>query len=136
MECVKCGAPAPKKVLSFSNKWTCPDCCKAPTKLIDALKLLYNSGVPGRYVYVSELSNNLSKVKNSFIEGLELNNPYCTIYLTLPDGVPHLSGKFDTIFIDSGFASTKEVQDLNLLEEFGEVMWVDPTSMEIDHDSL
>lgn len=134
MNCSRCDVKAPEKLRTIGNEWLCPDCTAVPTKIIDVLKILYNSGVPGRYAYISEFTNNLDKVKNAFIERQALNNPYCTIYLSLPDGARHLQGRFDTIFVDRGFMTVNEILSLNLLDEFGEITWVDPTSQEIDRD--
>lgn len=134
MNCKRCDKPAPNKIISITDNWTCPDCARAPSKLVDVLKILYNSGVPGRYAYISELTNNLDKIRRVFIERQSLDNPYCVIYLSLPDGASYLQGKFDTIFVDSGFASYDDIAKLDLLDEFGEIVWINPTSQELDHD--
>jgi hypothetical protein len=132
--CIKCGSQSPENVIptpSCGNTWKCPNCIKEPVLLIDVLKAAYTSGFPGHYLYISEFTNNLDKVNQSFVEGVEFNNPACTITLVLPEGVGHLRREYDAIFVDSGLSSVDDLNEILPLEEWGEIHFVHPTTMEI-----
>lgn len=130
MICSKCSAPAPNNLISFNNStWTCPSC--ESVKLQEELHKLYKIGQPARYLYISDLSNNLDKVSSYFTESVSMENPLCTITLTSPEGCPHLKGHFDGVYIDRGCVTEADLRCV-LLTNDGYVKWVEGTSQIID----
>lgn len=131
MDCLKCKKPAPSNVIGFSGikSWVCPDC--EVVKLQDELHKLYQTGAPGRFVYVSDLTNNLDKVNQYFTESVALTNPFCSITLTTPEGCSQLAGAYDGAYIDRGCV-TEDHLGLIVLSPQGFVKWVDGTTQYVE----
>ena len=131
LTCSKCGDLAPSNVSLLPGKILTCDPCSRKLTLFEELRCAYVSGMPGRYLYISELSNNLDKLSAFFQTDINMSNPFCKIILTMPMGIAHLHTKFDTIYIDTGCISSGDASLLPL-EEFGLIKWVNATTMELE----
>ena len=77
-------------------------------------------------VYISDLSNNLDKINKHFKECVDLDNPFCTITLTLVDGISRLSGGYDVVFIDNDINGKDSLLNALDIKPSGVVKWVEP----------
>lgn len=126
LKCQKCDKPGPGNVLVMhAASWICDDCHTRYLK--DELLDLYNQGIPGRYLYVSELTVNLEKVRQFFVESVDLNNPHCSIVLVTPWSIPQLQTDFDGVYIDRDSCSPTDMEQIRM-HDFGYLKMVDPTT--------
>lgn len=79
-----------------------------------------------KMVYISDLSNNLDKINKHFKECVDLDNPFCTITLTLVDGISRLSGGYDVVFIDNDINGKDSLLNALDIKPSGVVKWVEP----------
>jgi hypothetical protein len=108
MNCENCKIEAPETLRSLTPTWLCPICTEKPFEHFLPLKTVMQTiyeeckqlNQQVKMVYVSDLDNNLDKINKHFRESVMLDNPFCTITLTLPNGVPLLNGPYDFIFVD------------------------------------
>lgn len=70
-------------------------------KLVNELVRLYNLGIPAKILYISDLTNNLSKVQAHMKENVDfsLNKPV-SITLSTIEGFPLLQAHYDVVFLD------------------------------------
>ena len=127
MKCSKCEVEAPDNLIVLGKEWTCPNCETPKETVIDKLEQNYKSMGPSRILYVSEFTNNLFKVEQHFNENVLMDNPFCSISLTLPVGTSMLKGRYDKVYIDEKAISEEEA--LKLLQDHGELRWVQPTTL-------
>lgn len=126
MNCSKCAIASPSNVYMFpGTKWLCEKCVAPPATVQSEIAVHYRTGLPGRYLYVSELSNNLDKVQNYIIENIPLNNPYCSITLVEPPGLEQLTTAYDGVYFDRNCLSASQ-KSLIQLAPFAFVKEVDP----------
>ena len=131
MNCSKCETEAPSNISLFpGNVYTCGECLKKNKNIAHELADIYMLGFPGRYLYISELTNNLDKVQNYLIETIPMDHPFCTITLVEPAGLSHVTGAFDIVYIDQNAVSPAEVEHIELAEH-GVVKYVNPTTQEL-----
>jgi hypothetical protein len=132
MNCTKCSVEAPTNIMAFpGTKWTCSACLSPPkATVLEELKSLYVSGMPGRFIYVSDFTGNLDKAQRFFIENLDMDNPHCIIYLTLPVGLVHLTNGFDGAYIERDAVSPTELAKIQM-NEGAFLKWTDPSTMEL-----
>lgn len=131
MQCIKCNIEAPSNLsIINSSEWVCENCASNTRTVLRYLSDEYKRGIPGRFVYISELTNNLDKVQQLFRAEMDMNNPFCTVVLTSPIGMGMLRGKFDTVFVDKDSVPA-ELIGLISLEDFGKIYWVDPVTQQI-----
>jgi hypothetical protein len=126
--CVDCKQPSPEGVRHLCKLWVC-EACKAKDRITlpELMVSRYVSELPGRYLYISEFTNNLEKVQSAVLDSSDIHNPFITIFLTEPEGIPHLRGKFDEIYYDRDCITPTMAHSLPL-NEFGELRAVDPTT--------
>jgi hypothetical protein len=104
--------------MSFlKDSWTCPICAEKPfdnfAPLKTVMEAIYHEckqvSQTVKMVYISDLSNNLSKIKQHFNECVDLDSPLCTITLVYPDGVHLLNGTYSFVFIDNDITDKQEL---------------------------
>lgn len=128
MVCSKCGIAAPDNLLALGGVWACDNCASPPKHITHELHDQYNKEGPGRYLYISELTNNLDKVAQYFTEEVDMSNPYGTVTLVVPEGIDQLQGQYDAIYLDSGSMNEQEVINRIRLADFGLFKLVNPTT--------
>lgn len=133
MKCLYCTSDSPENLLLISKSWTCPTCLEKPHKDFLPLKVELSSKykecrqVEGtRLLYISDLENNLWKIEKYFNECLDLDNPYCTITLSLVDHIDRLVGDFDGVYIDRDINDKEGLINHLPIKEFGYVKFVEP----------
>jgi hypothetical protein len=130
MKCIKCNLDSPENVVAINKEWVCPF-CEIPKKLVtEALEEKYHSMGPYKLLYVSDFSNNLFKVEQHFHENTLMDNPFSSITLTQYPGLGMLKSKYDIIYADKEVATVNELTPF--LDDGGEIVWVKPTTMEIE----
>lgn len=130
-ECVRCRAPAPPNLYRFDHKvsWRCEKCSAVHLK--DELSFKYNNGQPGRYLYISDMTNNLAKIRQHFLENMDMTNPSCAVILVTPVSLKGVHGEFDVVYVDKGSITEPSEFDIIKLKEGGKFVIVDPTSQNI-----
>lgn len=143
MNCDYCKNPAPENVEFLRESYVCAICKEKPFDHFRPLKVeledLYHvcKQVPGmRILYISDLTNNLAKIKQHFLESVDLSNPPCTVVLVLPQGIDQLMGSFDGVYIDSDIPDKELMVSALDIPENGYVKWVEPTRQAILVDYL
>lgn len=130
MKCSKCETAAPENLVAFpSTPWICEKCSETKDLLAELTKI-YTSGYPGRYLYISEFTNNLDKVQTYFLNNLDMNNPYCSVTLSSPIGIIMLPRAFDGVYIDKGSLTEAEQSLINLVPG-AFIKYVDPTTQNL-----
>lgn len=131
MKCKHCGLESPENVVAIRKEWNCAICLENPFEKFVPLKIeleeRYHDSKPGRYVYISDLSNNLSKIEHHFKEAVDLNNPLCTITLVHPEGVNKLQGVYDGVYIDKDLNDKDVLVEMIELSSRAYVKLVEPT---------
>lgn len=129
-KCKHCGKESPENVIAIRKEWNCAICLENPFDKFIPLKIeleeRYHDTKPGRYVYISDLSNNLSKIQHHFEECVELDNPATTITLVHPEGVDQLVGIYDGVYIDKDLNDKEFLVDMIELSSRGYVKLVEP----------
>ena len=130
MKCKHCNNDSGNNVVSIRKEWTCPICIENPFDKFVPLKIeleeRYHDSKPGRYVYISDLSNNLSKIQRHFEECVDLNNLLCTVTLVHPEGVNQLQGVYDGVYVDKDINDKDVLIDMIELSSRGYVKLVEP----------
>jgi hypothetical protein len=78
-----------------------------PLKVV--LEELYKSGQPYSVVYISDISNNLSKIHDHFTKEIDLNNLGFTLTLCLAQGFGRLQGTYTHAFIDKDISDPEVI---------------------------
>ena len=128
MKCEKCETIAPENLAAIGKVWVCEECACEPVHLFEELHNQYRKLGPGRYVYISELTNNLDKAAQYFMEEVNMDNPFCTVTLVMPEGLNQLSGPYDVVYIDTGCMEEQKVRNQVLIADFGMLRLVNPTT--------
>jgi hypothetical protein len=130
--CKVCKVEAPANVLLFRNvSWICENCMDRPL-LKDVLVQLYREDrlEPARYIYISEFTNNLDKIRDQLIENVELSHPYCNVTLMLPAAVHRLFLSYNGVFYDKDCIPDGELETVKLRAN-GFKRAVDPTTQKL-----
>lgn len=128
MHCSKCRVEAPENLISLTTEWLCEQCGSSALHLLQELRLRYESPEPARYVYLSELSNNLDKVAEFFKTQIPLNNPFCSVTLCMPHAMRLVHGAYDGVYADKGAATAEEIQALIKLKPTSFIAFVEPST--------
>lgn len=128
MKCAKCEKEAPENLLAIGRVWTCESCASPAIPLSIELADQYSKEGPGRYMYVSELTNNLDKIARFFHEEVDMSNPYATITLVVPEALEQLQGQFDVVYMDTGCVTIQDLMNKIQIADFGVVKLVNPTT--------
>jgi len=138
MNCTYCKVEAPENVRFLKDSYVCPICTEKPfvnyLPLKEELLQIYNncrqvSGI--KLLYISDLSNNLSKINQYFRESVDLNNPWCTITLTFPSGIDKLNGGYDGVYIDNDINDKDSLINSIDIKDTGYVKFVEPIKQTI-----
>jgi hypothetical protein len=103
-------------------------------KLLEELVRLYNLSLPIKILYVSELSNNLSKVHKHLNESVDFSvNPGCTITLAYPSpgALKALQGGYDLVYIDNDISEKDYVLYNVKAKEEAMAFIIEPIKQEI-----
>jgi hypothetical protein len=85
---------------------------------------------PARFLYISEFTNNLDKVRDELIENVELSHPYCNVTLLLPSAVHRLFLSYNGVFYDKDSIPSGELDTIKLRTN-GFKRAVDPTTQKL-----
>lgn len=133
LNCSICQIVAPENLTFLKESWICPLCADKPLEgsllLKDEMERLYHNcrrQESTKLLYISDLSNNLSKINNHFKECVDLDNPFCTITLTLVEGIDRLNGGYDVVFIDQDINGKDGIVNALDIKPTGVVKFVEP----------
>lgn len=129
VKCSKCMTNGPDNIVSLGGTWECPGCVKV--NLVDDIKRVYANATAGRFVYISEFENNLSKVHTRLVEEMALDKLLVSISLVHHSGITNLKGIYDGVYYDSGSVSPNDLQTLEVAPH-AFVRAVNPTSLELE----
>jgi hypothetical protein len=128
MKCIKCSIEAPSNLLALGGVWTCTICANPAIPLSIELSDQYSKEGPGKYLYMSDLTNNLDKIARFFHEKVDMNNPYASITLVVPEALDQLQGQYDAVYMDTGIMNEEELKSKIRIADFGIVKLVNPTT--------
>lgn len=134
MTCEYCRKTAPDNVKALKESWICPVCVEKPFDNYIPLKVEIEDKYRGciqvsktvRLVYISDLSNNLDKIRNHWREHMSHDKP-CTITLLYPDAYGTLVGEYDGIYIDADILDREMLANAINIAPDGYVKYVEPT---------
>lgn len=132
LNCDYCKVAAPINLKFLKESWVCPICSEKPLEGYVPLKLhienIYTHcrQMPMRLLYISDLSNNLSKIHKHFNECVDLDNPLVTITLTFSTAIDMLNGEYDVVYIDNDLLGKDSLINALEIKDNGSVKFVEP----------